>query len=115
MSLWLVLRVARAAETWVLALQDDGRSVDSAESLGGNGRAVCSDCGTDGHEEATNDCQRLYDTTWRGAYPKVAADPIMYCPNVRSIPFGPGPKRTMLVKPGKSEWVFRRADYAHRI
>jgi hypothetical protein len=34
------------------------------------------------------------------AYPKVAADPIMYCPSVRSIPFGPGPKRTMLVKPG---------------
>ncbi|EAT92346.2 hypothetical protein SNOG_00851 [Parastagonospora nodorum SN15] len=31
--------------------------------------------------------------------PKVAADPIMYCPNVRSIPFGPGPKRTILVKP----------------
>jgi hypothetical protein len=26
-----------------------------------------------------------------GIYPKVAADPIMYCPNVRNIPFGPGP------------------------
>lgn len=31
--------------------------------------------------------------------PKVAADPIIYCPSVRSIPLGPGPKRTMLVKP----------------
>jgi hypothetical protein len=31
--------------------------------------------------------------------PKVAADPIMYCPKVRSIPLGPGPKRTMFVKP----------------
>jgi hypothetical protein len=34
------------------------------------------------------------------AYPNVAAEPIMYCPSVRSIPFGPGPKRTMLVNPG---------------
>jgi hypothetical protein len=59
--------------------------------------------------------QRFYDTTWRGAYPKVAAEPIMYWPNVRSIPFGPGPKRTMLVKPGKSEWVSGRAGYAHQI
>jgi hypothetical protein len=33
------------------------------------------------------------------AYPKVAADPIMYWPSVRSIPLGPGPKRTMLVNP----------------
>lgn len=33
-------------------------------------------------------------------HPKVAADPAMYCPRVRSMPFGPGPKRTMLVKPG---------------
>jgi hypothetical protein len=32
-------------------------------------------------------------------YPKVAADPIIYWPSVRSIPFGPGPKRTMLVNP----------------
>jgi hypothetical protein len=31
--------------------------------------------------------------------PKVAADPIMYWPSVRSIPLGPGPKRTMLVNP----------------
>ncbi len=35
-----------------------------------------------------------------GAYPNVAAEPAMYCPRVRSMPFGPGPKRTMLVKPG---------------
>ena len=34
------------------------------------------------------------------AYPNVAADPIMYCPSVRSMPFGPGPNRTMFVKPG---------------
>ena len=34
------------------------------------------------------------------AYPNVAADPIMYCPSVLSIPFGPGPNRTMFVKPG---------------
>jgi hypothetical protein len=33
------------------------------------------------------------------AYPKVAADPIIYWPSVRSIPLGPGPKRTMLVNP----------------
>jgi len=33
------------------------------------------------------------------AYPKVAADPIMYWPSVRIIPLGPGPKRTMLVNP----------------
>jgi hypothetical protein len=32
-------------------------------------------------------------------YPNVAADPIIYWPRVRSIPFGPGPKRTMLVNP----------------
>jgi hypothetical protein len=25
----------------------------------------------------------------------------MYCPSVRSIPLGPGPKRTMFVNPGK--------------
>lgn len=34
------------------------------------------------------------------AHPNVAAEPAMYCPRVRSMPFGPGPKRTMFVKPG---------------
>lgn len=32
-------------------------------------------------------------------YPNVVADPIIYCPSVRSIPLGPGPKRTMFVNP----------------
>jgi hypothetical protein len=33
------------------------------------------------------------------AYPKVAAEPAMYCPNVRIIPLGPGPNRMMFVAP----------------
>lgn len=33
------------------------------------------------------------------SYPKVADDPSMYCPNVRSIPFGPGPNLMMFVAP----------------
>lgn len=32
-------------------------------------------------------------------YPNVAAEPTMYCPRVRSMPFGPGPKRTIFVAP----------------
>jgi hypothetical protein len=54
------------------------------------------------------------DTIPSGAYPKVAAEPIMYCPNVRSIPFGPGPKRTMLVNPERSESDLRLANCAHQ-
>lgn len=33
------------------------------------------------------------------AYPKVAADPSMYCPNVRIMPCGPGPYLMMFVAP----------------
>lgn len=32
-------------------------------------------------------------------YPNVAAEPIMYCPSVRNMPFGPGPYRMMFVAP----------------
>lgn len=44
-------------------------------------------------------CQRKRDCKAGNAYPKVAAEPIMYWPSVLSIPFGPGPNRTMLVNP----------------
>jgi hypothetical protein len=33
------------------------------------------------------------------AYPKVAADPAMYCPSVLIIPLGPGPNLIMFVAP----------------
>jgi hypothetical protein len=93
----------------VLALEDHGSSVDPAESLSGNGRAFGSDGGTDGHEEASSACQRMLQSLRVCAYPKVAADPIMYCPSVRNIPFGPGPKRTMLVKPGLVREALRKS------
>lgn len=32
-------------------------------------------------------------------YPNVAAEPAIYCPKVRIMPFGPGPKRIMFVAP----------------
>lgn len=32
-------------------------------------------------------------------YPNVADEAIIYCPNVRSIPFGPGPNLIMFVAP----------------
>jgi hypothetical protein len=83
----------------VLARQDGRSPVDPAKRLGGNGRAVRSDGGTNSHEEAGSIRQHTLESVAREAYPKVAADPIMYCPSVRSIPLGPGPKRTMFVKP----------------
>ena len=33
------------------------------------------------------------------AYPNVAAEPSMYWPSVRSMPFGPGPNLMMFVAP----------------
>jgi len=33
------------------------------------------------------------------AYPNVAPDPTMYCPNVRITPFGPAPYLMMLTEP----------------
>jgi hypothetical protein len=33
------------------------------------------------------------------SYPNVAADPSIYCPNVRIMPLAPGPYRMMLVAP----------------
>jgi hypothetical protein len=105
----LVLLVARVAQTRVLALEDDGSSVDPVECLGGNGRALGSDRGTNGHEEAGGACQRMLQSPRIRAYPKVAAEPIMYCPSVRSIPFGPGPKRTMLVNPGRVRETLRES------
>lgn len=36
------------------------------------------------------------------AYPKVAPEPSIYWPRVRITPFGPAPKRIMLVAPGRS-------------
>ncbi|EMC98535.1 hypothetical protein BAUCODRAFT_58824, partial [Baudoinia panamericana UAMH 10762] len=33
------------------------------------------------------------------AHPNVAAEPSMYCPSVRSMPFGPGPYRMIFVAP----------------
>jgi hypothetical protein len=48
-------------------------------------------------------------------YPNVAADPIIYCPSVRSMPLGPGPKRTMLVKPANvRRALIRMWRHAHR-
>ena len=35
-------------------------------------------------------------------YPKVAPDPIIYCPSVRPIPFGPAPYLIMLTEPSKN-------------
>lgn len=76
--------------------------MDLREGLGGYGRAVCSDGGANGHEEAivshvsicqTRPSRKSY------TYPNVAAEPAMYWPSVRSMPLGPGPKRTMFVKP----------------
>jgi hypothetical protein len=97
-ALWrLVLLVAQVL---VLARQDHGPAVDPVEGLGGNGGAVCADRGTNGHEEAVASVSVCMWGDSRGAYPKVAAEPAMYCPRVRSIPLGPGPKRTMLVNPG---------------
>jgi hypothetical protein len=59
-------------------------------------------------------CQRMLQSLRVCAYPKVAADPIMYCPSVRSIPFGPGPKRTMLVKPRLVRGVLREPRWKRR-
>lgn len=40
-------------------------------------------------------------SSWRDhkAYPNVAAEPSMYCPNVLRSPFGPGPYLMMFVAP----------------
>ena len=49
------------------------------------------------------------------AYPNVAADPAMYWPSVRSMPFGPGPNRTMFVKPGMVSTSFLyMSGHAHQ-
>lgn len=99
----LVLVVTRDTQSLVLTLQDCRSTADPTESLGGDGRAVGSNGGADGHEEAENTSQRMLATTGSATCPNVAAEPIMYWPSVRSIPLGPGPKRTILVKPTKSE------------
>lgn len=47
-------------------------------------------------------------TCWeaqRYTHPNVAADPSMYWPNVRSIPFGPGPYRIMFVAPNMKPMI----------
>jgi hypothetical protein len=98
----------------ILARQDHGSPVDPAEGLGGNGRAVRPDGGTNGHEEASDVCQHTLEGLVRYAHPKVAADPIMYCPSVRSIPLGPGPKRTMFVNPGEVRKAAHEGGNAHR-
>jgi hypothetical protein len=48
----LVLVVARVAQRPGLTLQDCRSVVDPTESLSGDGRAVGSNGGADGHEEA---------------------------------------------------------------
>jgi hypothetical protein len=60
-----------------------------------------SDCGSYGHEEADKKVSLGPDSspTQHRTYPKVAADPNMYCPSVRIMPLGPGPKRIILVAP----------------
>jgi hypothetical protein len=98
----------------VLARQDHRSPVDPAKRLGGNGRAVRSDGGTNSHEEASSIRQHTLESVALEAYPKVAADPIMYCPSVRSIPLGPGPKRTMFVKPKWVREVAHGGGNAHR-
>lgn len=87
--------------SWVLvrARQDHWPSVDLRECLGGDGGAFGADGCANSHEETANGLVSHGHGADVSAYPKVAAEPSMYCPNVRSIPFGPGPKRTMLVKP----------------
>jgi len=37
------------------------------------------------------------------SHPNVAAEPSMYCPNVRIMPLGPGPNLTMLVAPKRNQ------------
>jgi hypothetical protein len=96
----LVLLGAGGIEVLVLSRQDCRAVVDAAEGLGGDGRAVCADSCADGHEEAVAFGQYRTHTIERTkAYPNVAAEPAIYCPRVRSMPFGPGPNRTMFVKP----------------
>jgi hypothetical protein len=75
--------------------------------LGGHRGAVCSDCCSNSHEEAVQASISLVcPLRWLSrAYPNVAAEPIMYCPSVRSMPFGPGPKRKMLVKPNMKPMI----------
>lgn len=54
--------------------------------------------GSNGHEEAIavsiccSECPSA-------SYPNVAAEPVIYWPSVRIIPFGPGPYRMMFVAP----------------
>jgi hypothetical protein len=90
----LVLVLARCLWELVPAREDHRSPVNLGESLGGCGGAVRSDGGTDGHEEAIASGV----STWpeesnrqSATYPNVAAEPPMYWPSVRSIPFGPGP------------------------
>jgi hypothetical protein len=52
LCLCLLSLMARFTQVLVLALKDCGSSADSAEGLGGNGRAVGANGGTNGHEEA---------------------------------------------------------------
>ncbi len=69
------------------------------ESLSCDGRAFGTNGGSNCHEEAIRLHKHLELNRTRFPYPKVVAEPIMYCPSVRSMPFGPGPKRTMFVNP----------------
>lgn len=57
MCICLVLVVAGEAHILVLAREYYGLAVDSSESLGCDGRAVCADRGTNGHEKARSNCQ----------------------------------------------------------
>ena len=48
----LVLLILSCAWVLVVSWENDGSSARAVESLCGDGRAVCPDGGTDGHEEA---------------------------------------------------------------
>lgn len=95
----------------MLSLEDHWPPVGAREGFSNNGRAVRPNGGADGHKEAAHNSISPCLPGRAATYPNVAADPIMYCPKVRSIPLGPGPKRTMFVKPtyvsDKPLWAMR--------
>jgi hypothetical protein len=91
-----------SAKMWISILggKNDRSSPCSNECFHCSCLSLGSDCGSDRHEKADEkgSAWLLRDNTER-THPKVAADPIIYCPSVRIMPLGPGPKRIMLVAP----------------
>lgn len=86
-----------------------------SESLVSCSLAVCSDCRPYSHEKSTPPDQRLrYRVIEHDAHPNVAAEPVMYCPNVLIIPFGPGPKRIMFVAPNMKPMIRPTAEKGGR-